>query len=127
MQTIIQIDSYIADNYNPYIAGTSPKYTRTFTDAGYYYMEVVSLNYGGTGYFKVIMEAPNITENVPSNPAWQIDYISIKQADLKPEIINVTVKNTGIGSSSYRLYYYVTVNGQLALQSSDAIQANTSA
>lgn len=85
MQTIIQLDTYLTDHYNPYIGGTAnPKYTRTFTDSGYYYMQIVSLNYGGPGYFKVMMEAPNATLDVPANPTWQIDYISIKQGDLKP-------------------------------------------
>jgi hypothetical protein len=90
-------------------------------------MEVVSVNSGGTGFFKVMMEAPNITPNTPANPSWQIDYISIKQADLKPEIINITVKNTGIGSNSYHLYYYATSNGVISLQATSEIKANASA
>lgn len=106
MQTIIQLDSYINDHFNPYVSGSTPAYTRNFTKPGYYYMEIVSINNWGSGYFKVMMEAPNKTANAPANPTWQVDYFSIKQGDLKPEIINVTVKNTGIGSSPFHLYYF---------------------
>lgn len=127
IQTIIRIDSYINDHFNPFISGSAPIYTRDFTQPGYYYMEIVSINNWGSGYFKVMMEAPNKTANAPANPTWQIDYFSIKQGDLKPEIINVTVKNSGIGSSPYHLYYYTSTAGVLSLQQSSNIYANASA
>lgn len=84
METILEIDSYLTDHYNPYVAGQENTYTRDFTSPGYYYMEVVSVNSGGSGFFKVMLEAPNVTANAPANPTWQIDYISIKQAGLVP-------------------------------------------
>jgi hypothetical protein len=90
-------------------------------------MEVVSVNSGGPGFFKVMMEAPITTGDPPANPSWQVDYISIKQADLKPEIINITVKNTGIGSNFYHLYYYTSTNGAISLQATSEIKANASA
>jgi hypothetical protein len=127
MVTIIEVDSYLNDHFNPYVSGISPKYTRNFTSPGYYYMEIVSINTASGGFFKVMMEAPNATSSTPANPSWQIDYISIKQADLKPEIIKVTVKNSGIGSNSYHLFYYTSTSGVLTLQSSSEIKANASA
>lgn len=67
---------------------------------------------------------PNENDATPANPTWQVDYISIKQSDLVPEIINVTVKNTVLNSSSFKLYYYKSSSGTLTLQSSGSISAN---
>lgn len=36
-----------------------------------------------------------------------MDYISIKQADMKPEIVNVTVVNTALGTNTFKLSYFV--------------------
>jgi hypothetical protein len=47
-----------------------------------------------------MMEVPNNDAAfVPANPSWQMDYISIKQSDMKAEIVNVTVVNTALGSN----------------------------
>lgn len=113
MQTIIRHESYINDHYNPYANGQEKRFEREFLASGYYYMEVVSINYGGAGYFKVGMEVPNNTEATPSNPTWQIDYFSIKQADMLPEIISVTVDNSKLGSAQFKLYYYVSSSGSI--------------
>ena len=73
-------------------------------------MEVVAVNTGGPGYFKVSMEVPNATAATSANPTWQVDYFSIKQADLVPEVINVTVKNSDLGSQAFKLYYLVKIS-----------------
>jgi hypothetical protein len=74
-----------------------------------------------------MMEVPNATAAVPANPVWQIDYISIEQASLVPEVIKVTVQSSAIGSNSFHLYYYTLASGVLTLQSSSSIKANATA
>lgn len=116
MQTIIRHDSYIYDHYNPYVNGQEKRFEREFLASGYYYMEVVSVNFASGGYFKVGMEVPNNTAATPSNPTWQIDYFSIKQADMVSEIISVTVDNSKLGSTTFKLFYYVSSAGVLTLK-----------
>lgn len=108
MQTIIKIENYYYDHYNPYLRGVDKKYTKTFTQSGYYFVQAISVNNGGRGFFKVMMEVPNNDPTfVPANPTWQMDYISIKQSDMKAQIVNVTVVNAALGTNSFKLSHFV--------------------
>jgi hypothetical protein len=48
--------------------------------AGYYYFELVLVNYGGAGYFKVLVDFPSLRQYT-INPTWQIDRINIKPSE----------------------------------------------
>ncbi len=75
-----------------------------------------------------MMEVPNNDATfVPANPSWQIDYISIKQSDMKHQIINVTVVNTALKTDSFKLSYYVGSGTDYVLQESASIKANFTA
>jgi hypothetical protein len=122
LQTIIEIDSFIYDHYDPFIKDNANVSAQVqFTAPGYYYMEIVSINNGGPGYFKVMMSMPNPTNIPPVNPTWQIDYFGIKQGGLKPEVINVTVNQAALGASQFALYYYIADASPPYLQGSGGI------
>ncbi len=75
------------------------------------------------------MEVPNNDAAfVPANPSWQMDYISIKQSDMKAEIVNVTVVNTALGSNQFKLSYFVDSGNKVyVLKQSASIKANFTA
>lgn len=102
-------------------------HSRNFTEAGYYYCEIVSINTGGKAYFKLMWDTPKLNTASPANPTWQIDYFSVTPADILPEIINVTVNTALLGSDSFHLFYYINNGGIFTLQSSKAITAKISA
>jgi len=52
-----------------------------FSEPGYYYTEIVAINDGGPGYFKLMWDIPNTTDTTPSNPTWRIDYFSITPSE----------------------------------------------
>lgn len=76
-----------------------------------------------------MMQVPNNDPTfVPANPSWQMDYISIKQADMKPEIVNVTVVNTALGTNTFKLSYFVDSGNKVyVLKQSASIRANLTA
>ena len=67
-----------------------------------------------------MMSTPNLGISAPANPTWQIDYFGIKQAGLKPEIINVTVNQALIGNRSFALNYFI-ISSPSYVQSSGSI------
>lgn len=47
---------------------------------GYYYFEFININYGGSGFFKVTVDLPEVTV-YNTNPTWQIDSVVIKPSE----------------------------------------------
>jgi hypothetical protein len=120
-------NAYLSDHYNPFITKEGNNtFTQNFT-AGYYYTEIVSINTGGPGYFKLAMSTPQNKWAYTANPTWQIDYFSIQQSDAKSEIINITVNGPQLGSNGFHIYYYVSNGDVLSLDSSSVIKRGDSA
>jgi hypothetical protein len=75
-------------------------------------MEAASINTGGTGFFKLMVDTPENGNTI--NPTWQVDQIEIVQDNMVPEIITVAVNNTALTASSnttFDLYYQTITNG----------------
>ncbi len=75
MQSLIY-NGYSGDDFNPYFTGVASAIANKTLAKGHYYMEVVSLNTGGTGDFRVLVDMPQI-HNFTANPTWQVDEITI--------------------------------------------------
>lgn len=65
------------NHYDPFVSNANSTYSR-YLETGFYYMEIVSINQQGVGYFKVMMTTPDINNITAVNPTWQVDYFSIK-------------------------------------------------
>jgi hypothetical protein len=87
---------------------------RIFTTPGYYYMEITTANWGGTGFYKLALKAPLALSPSNLNPTWQVDKITIEQTSLLPEVLSVEVDAGALASisrSSFTLYYLVLEYG----------------
>lgn len=78
LQLLLQQEYHNANHFVSYVRANSTQSTTSLTlTAGYYYFELVNVNGGGDGYFKVIVETPSLhAEKI--NPTWQIDSVVIK-------------------------------------------------
>lgn len=78
LQLLLQQDNYNGNHFVSYVRANSTQSTANLTlTAGYYYFEIVNVNYGGSGYFKVIVDTPSLFNN-KINPTWQIDSVVVK-------------------------------------------------
>lgn len=67
---------YSADDFNPYFSGVTTAIANKTLTEGYYYMEIISVNYGGSGDFRLLVDMPQIHDQT-ANPTWQVDEITI--------------------------------------------------
>lgn len=78
----------------------------TLSQGSYYYFELVNVNYGGDGYFKVYVDMPSLRPE-KINPTWQVDRITMKPSAFDAEIITVRVF---AASGNFDLFYYDSYN-----------------
>lgn len=105
MQNLIW-NSYSADNFNPYFNGVASAIANKTLTQGYYYMEIVSVNYEGSGDFRMMVDMPKI-HNYTANPTWQVDEIVILPEAITPEVLEIKVNKTAIGTNtSFTISYY---------------------
>lgn len=96
------------ENYNThhYLSYTRANVTNTvnvtLTQGSYYYFELVNINYGGNGFFKVYVDMPSLRQYT-INTAWQVDRVTLKPSVFDAEIIKVRVF---AASGNYDLFYY---------------------
>lgn len=69
---------------------------------GSYYFEIVNVNYGVVGWFKVYVDMPSLRQYT-INPTWQIDRVIIKPSAYDAEVISVKVF---AASGYFELFYY---------------------
>lgn len=133
LQTLLLLENHANDHFNPYVRQdglNTFSATKTFSAAGYYYMEIITFNGWGSGYYKVSVQTPLAVAPVNINPTWQVDYIAVEQASLVPETINVVVEVDALlstGQSNFKLYYFVLENGMYVSKSSSLFTLGDSA
>jgi hypothetical protein len=76
-------NGYSGDKFNPYYSGVSTAIANKTLAVGYYYMEIVSANYGGSGDFRLMVDMPQI-HTFTANPTWQVDEITIIPEAITP-------------------------------------------
>lgn len=59
LQNLIQ-NGYAGDNFNPYTSGVASAIANKTLSQGYYYMEIVDFNWGGSGDFRILVDMPQI-------------------------------------------------------------------
>lgn len=76
------VDAIVITQHNqhtflPFVRSNQTQTSITLNlEAGYYYFELLAINYGGPGYFRILFETPQVV-NYPINPTWQLDRILI--------------------------------------------------
>jgi len=84
LQMLLQQDDYNYNHYSPYTRANQTQTTKNLTlTQGYYYFELVNLNYGGGGFFKVMADMPSLFAHT-TNPTWQTDRLVIKPTQYDP-------------------------------------------
>ena len=114
LQNLLEINSHCYSHFNPWVRTntTSPVENITLT-AGYYYYEIVAINEGGTGFFKIIVDTPEIHGSGTTNPTWQVDRIRINQEAYDSELLKATVYGA---SGSFKFFYYNSLSELQAAQ-----------
>lgn len=72
LQDLIYDENASSDLFNPYYAVNPTLIGSKILTQGYYYMEIVSYNGDQTGYFRLMVEMPQI-HKYSANPTWQVD------------------------------------------------------
>lgn len=109
LQLLLQQDNYNGNHFVSYVRANSTQSTANLTlTAGYYYFEIVNVNYGGTGYFKVIVDTPSLFNN-KINPTWQIDSVVVKPSQFDAQIWTVKVFGA---SGSFDIFYYDSIGNK---------------
>jgi hypothetical protein len=69
-------------------------------------MEIVSVNYGGSGDFRVLVDMPKIF-NYTANPTWQVDELIVLPEAITTEILEIKINKTAIGlANTFSIAYY---------------------
>jgi len=74
---------------------------------------MIGINGYGSGFSKLTVRTPQLML-YPANPTWQIDYLSIDQTSLVPEIVTITVDAAAVKQSMngiFNFYYVILENG----------------
>jgi hypothetical protein len=142
MAVLIRVNTYMYYPEDPYNFLNNNNVATVNLKKGYYYMEIISRDYGGSHFYYVSVSMPPmdististipITSATPSyikNPTWKIENIIIVPTNILPEIITVTVDSTKFASSTAKfiLYYFVSSNGAFTQVSSSAIAIGATA
>ncbi len=92
------------NHFNSFVRANATQSTAnvTLSQGSYYYFEVININYGGGGFFKVYVDMPSLRQYT-INPTWQIDRVIIKPSSFEAEIIKVRVF---AASGDFDLFYY---------------------
>jgi hypothetical protein len=72
LQDLIYDEDASSDLFNPYSAANPTLISSRILAQGYYYMEIISYNGDASGYFRLMVETPQI-HNYTANPTWQVD------------------------------------------------------
>jgi hypothetical protein len=69
-------------------------------------MEIVNFNWGGAGDFRVLVDMPQIHNNT-ANPTWQVDEVIILPQSITPEIVEIKITKSAIGTAtSFSISYF---------------------
>lgn len=77
LQLLVKHDEVSASRYNPYVKPLNNSITSINLTAGYHYFEILTINGGGAGHYKVSVSMPSIY-NYTTNPTWQMSKIVMK-------------------------------------------------
>ena len=70
---LLKQESYTTSQYNPHVRiNESQKITQNVTlTEGYYYFQLIFVDYSSSGFFKIMVDMPEIYEET-INPTWEI-------------------------------------------------------
>lgn len=107
LQQLLKLEKHNTNHYTSFSRVNVTQSSANVTlSEGYYYFEIVNVNYGGAGYFKVMVDMPSLRQYT-INPTWQVDKFVIKPSQFDAEIIKVRVFGA---SGNFDLFYYDSNN-----------------